>query len=180
MNNLKEVKHVVYEYKTMEVRSGDVVMLVDSYESFGYELISKTKNRLTNKTIMSLKRNKELKADVKLNTYEKEFNMILRNIQELEKEKHNSGVIFSLIFGIISVLILGGGMSLVLLNDNNLTYYLIGTLIGIIGIALIAINYPIFKMINKRKFVSIQPKIEERLDDLSNVVLEAHKYLAKS
>ena len=73
---------------------------------------------------------------------------------KLDKKVKQGPQIFALVFGIISALILGTGMSFamgVIGNGSPLTMA-IGIVIGLIGIAGACVNYPIYKkMLQKGK-----------------------------
>ena len=83
----------------------------------------------------------------------------VKALKKLDAKAKNPAMIFALIFGIASSLILGTGMSLcmgVIGAGTNLTMTL-GILIGCVGILGAAINYPIYKKIltnGKNKYAS--------------------------
>lgn len=75
-------------------------------------------------------------------------------LQKLDKKVKNTPLIFSLSFGIIGALILGIGLCLCLdvFELKSQSYFICGIIIGIIGILIVSINYPIYKRwLNSRK-----------------------------
>lgn len=75
----------------------------------------------------------------------------LDELRELDKKVKKPANIFSIIFGSISAIIMGSGMSLVM-TDIGTTLgmsntMVIGIIIGIVGLALAIINYPVYKAI---------------------------------
>ncbi len=80
----------------------------------------------------------------------------LDELRELDAKVKRPVNVFSYVFGSISAIIMGAGMSLVMTDigktvgiANNMTY---GVIIGIVGLAFAIINYPIHKgMMNSRK-----------------------------
>ncbi len=80
----------------------------------------------------------------------------LDELRELDKKVKRPANVFAYIFGSISAIIMGGGMSLVMTDlgttldiPDAFTY---GIIIGIIGLSMAVINYPIYKVIlNNRK-----------------------------
>ena len=73
---------------------------------------------------------------------------------KLDKKVKQGPQIFALVFGIISALILGTGMSFAMgvIGDNSLTTMIVGIAIGLIGIFGVSINYFIYKkLLNKGK-----------------------------
>lgn len=77
-------------------------------------------------------------------------------LKELDAKVKRPANVFAYIFGIISVIIMGCGMSLVM-TDIGTTLGMTdtmapGIIIGIAGLALTIINYPIYKgILNSRK-----------------------------
>ena len=74
----------------------------------------------------------------------------LDTLRELDKKVKNPALIFALVFGIIGSLILGTGMCLAMkiIGDDMV----LGILIGIVGIAMVSVNYFIYgKILASRK-----------------------------
>lgn len=63
---------------------------------------------------------------------------IFGTINNLQRAKTLGASVFSYIFGCIAALLLGGGMSLIMLNQNNFAAFVGGIALGIAGIALCA------------------------------------------
>ena len=80
----------------------------------------------------------------------------LDKLKELDRKVKRPATVFAYIFGSISAIIMGGGMSLVMTDiaetvgiQNPMLY---GIIIGIVGMFMAAINYPIYKgILNSRK-----------------------------
>lgn len=72
----------------------------------------------------------------------------LSELKALDKKVKNPARIFAYIFGVIGCLILGTGMCLAMKVIGNTTLLMIvGIIIGLIGITLVSITYPIYKRI---------------------------------
>lgn len=79
-------------------------------------------------------------------------------LKKLDKKAKRPAMIFAYTFGIIMALVLGTGMcfSLKIFGDST-TYFIVGIIVGIIGIIGVSINYPIFKKMlekSKKKYAS--------------------------
>ena len=114
---------------------------------------------MNNKELNDIKRIKE--------EYEKKDNNIVDEIKKLDKKAKLPSIIFGFTFGIISSLIMGFGMSIIfkaILPDMQI----LGYILAVLGIILVSINYPIYKIINNKGKLKYQDKIIE----LSNIVLE--------
>ena len=97
----------------------------------------------------------------------------LDELRELDKKVKRPASVFAYIFGTISAIIMGSGMSLVMTDIGEtigltMDPMLPGILIGVAGMLLAIINYPIYKGIlnvRKKKYSS---KILELSDKLMN------------
>ena len=75
-------------------------------------------------------------------------------LKKLDRLAKRNAEIFALVFGIISSLVMGTGMSFAMgvIGGNTVTSIIIGIFIGLVGIAGISVNYPIYKiLLNKGK-----------------------------
>ncbi len=114
---------------------------------------------------------------------QEELKRIRQKYQPKEKDKMeqlrrlDAGVtakaqVVSLVLGVIGVLIMGGGMSLVMtsLPDtfgmSEAMGLAIGILIGIIGIAMVISAYPVYNSIIKKERERIAPEILRLTDEL--------------
>ena len=73
-------------------------------------------------------------------------------LRKLDKRAKLPSEIFTYSFGIASALIMGTGMclSMKVIGSGTTGSMVIGSLIGIIGLVLMGINYPIYKKIRER------------------------------
>ncbi len=73
-------------------------------------------------------------------------------LKKLDKKAKQPSIIFSLVFGIISALILGVGMCLAMgeIGGGTTAMFIIGIVVGIVGIFGCAINYQIFKILRAK------------------------------
>lgn len=78
----------------------------------------------------------------------------------------------SLVFGVIGTLLLGSGMSLAMteigavIGLGDQMAMLVGILIGIVGIALVSLAYPVYNAIVKKERKRIAPEILRLTDEL--------------
>lgn len=89
----------------------------------------------------------------------------LEQIRELDKKTEQPGTIAALILGIIGTLIFGTGMSCIMEWADN--YFVLGIIIGIIGMLLACAAYPVFAFITKRQRKKIAPVILKLTEDIS-------------
>ena len=84
---------------------------------------------------------------------------------------------FAWIFGIIAALILGGGMSLVMLREGSAAAMAGGILLGVLGIALCAVNYFLYKKLATKKTKALLPVIDETEEALANLLEKGNDLL---
>ncbi len=96
----------------------------------------------------------------------------MERLLRLDREVTKKGRAVSLILGILGVLIMGTGMSLAMtelsaiLGSHSDKAMLIGVLVGIVGVVLVALAYPIYTAITKKERERIAPEIIKLTDEL--------------
>lgn len=85
-----------------------------------------------------------------VNKYSNKDTTKVQALRRLDNKAKLPSIIFTYTFGIIAALIMGVGMCMAMkvIGDSTLTF-VFGIIIGIIGIFLAGINYPIFRKIEK-------------------------------
>lgn len=88
----------------------------------------------------------------------------LEQLRKLDASVHKSASVVSITVGIIGALILGFGMSCVLVWAEKM--FAAGIVIGIIGIVISVFAYPSYTIISKKKRKEIAPLILKLTDEL--------------
>ena len=101
-----------------------------------------------------------------LNKYTEKKSTKLEELRELDKKASKPATLFSAIFGTIGSLVLGFGMC-VAMEVILAGYMWIGIIVGLVGILMVSINYPIYK-INLKKG---KAKYADKITELSNELL---------
>lgn len=93
-------------------------------------------------------------------------------LKELDKKVKRPANVFAYIFGSISAIIMGSGMSLVMTDIGTAlgleSTMLPGIIIGIVGILMAIVNYPIYKSI----LASRRKKYADKIISLSNKIMK--------
>lgn len=89
----------------------------------------------------------------------------LEQIRELDRKAERPGTIASLCIGIIGTLLLGIGMSLVMVWGENL--FILGVVVGIIGILIASAAYPAYLYVTKKQRDKIAPIILKLTEEIS-------------
>ena len=90
----------------------------------------------------------------------------LDELKSLDKEARRGATVFAYVFGSVGALVLGLGMCIamqVILAD----LMALGIVIGLIGIAMISVNYSIYQ----KMLASSKRKYKDRIEKLSNELL---------
>lgn len=88
----------------------------------------------------------------------------MEQLIRLDKQAEQPGTIASIAAGVLGLLVLGAGMSCVLVWGSNLSVLVAGIVIGVLGMALTGVAYPIYKRITEKE----RAKIAEQIIALSN------------
>lgn len=105
---------------------------------------------------------------------EKKEKSSFERLKELDSAVDRRAGIWALAVGIIGTLIMGTGMSMALTNlfpALGVLNMVIGTAVGVVGIAICALAYPLYRFIQKRERARVAPEIlrisEELLEENS-------------
>ena len=120
----------------------------------------------------SAKEQEEIKAIRKKYAAPEETEDKMAQLRRLDAGVTQKAQAVSLVFGVIGALILGMGMSLAMTDIGRMVgllggmAMLVGILIGIVGIVLISVAYPIYNRIIKKEREKIAPEIIRLTDEL--------------
>lgn len=173
---MQEKDFVSYEYRTKTVKAKDQTRAMDLYEAFGWEITATTPTAIDGVTL-SLKRDRKQKHKQELTKLERQAEDVMHTINGLERSKTMGASIFAYIFGCIAALILGGGMCLTMLIENNIPAFVGGIVLGIIGIALCSVNYLIYTKIAAKKTKQVLPVIDQTEENLANLLEKGNDLL---
>ena len=168
---------VTYEYMAKTGKAEESARLADLYEAFGWEIVSSAPSALSSVTL-SLRRDKKLKHRAELRRLQGQAENVLQTIKRMNGAKTFGARVFSCIFGIIAALVLGGGMCLVMLNAGGAAGFAGGIVLGVAGIVLCCVNYPLYKKISQKNTARLMPVIEENEEKLSNLLEQGNDLLS--
>jgi len=91
-------------------------------------------------------------------------------LKELDRKVKRPANVFAYIFGSIGAIVMGSGMSLVMTDIGSMIHLenemFLGIIIGIIGLIMVIINYPIYKKILDSRRAKYADKIIALSDEL--------------
>ena len=129
-------------------------------------------NKETFKLTYSAKEQEEIKAIRKKYAVPEQTEDKMAQLRRLDATVTQKATVVSLVFGVIGTLLLGMGMSLAMTDIGRMIGFaeemamLIGVLIGIVGIVLVCVAYPIYNGIVKAERKKIAPQIIRLTDEL--------------
>lgn len=68
-----------------------------------------------------------------------------------KKEPINWGIVLTFIVGIIGSLIMGFGMSKIMVGETTQTDWLVGLITGVVGLIICVLNYPVYSYIKSNE-----------------------------
>lgn len=88
----------------------------------------------------------------------------MEQLRRLDKSVTKPGTVISLIAGIVSVLVMGAGMSMCMVGGS--VFFVPGIIVGVVGILGIIAAYPLYNAITKRRREKLAPEIIRLSDEL--------------
>ena len=88
----------------------------------------------------------------------------MENLRKLDQSVYKKATIYPLISGIVGVLVMGIGMCCTMVWEDKM--FIPGVIIGLIGIILVSLAYPVYNRILKSERKKIAPEIIRLTDEL--------------
>ena len=83
----------------------------------------------------------------------------LEQLKKLDKSAEHPGTVVSIAVGTIGTLIMGVGMCCTMVWNTSVVVFVAGIIIGILGMAIAGVAYPIYKSITKKQRAKIAEQI---------------------
>lgn len=87
-------------------------------------------------------------------------------LRKLDQRVHLFATMLALMVGLSGTLMLGAGLSLVLVEEYN--RFALGVIIGVIGIIIIALANPVYLVVLEKRRKKVAPKIIKLADEILN------------
>lgn len=88
----------------------------------------------------------------------------METLRKLDQSAEKKGTMCSVMIGTIGTLLLGIGMSITMTGAT--AYFILGIIIGLVGIAVLVPAYPIFKKVTEAQRKKIAPQILALTEEL--------------
>lgn len=89
----------------------------------------------------------------------------METLRRLDRDAEKPGMIISLVLGITGSLLLGLGMCCTMVWGKS--FFVLGIIVGILGIAILSVAYPAYKKITKKQREKIAEQILTLSEELS-------------
>ena len=91
----------------------------------------------------------------------------MEQLIRLDKEAERPGTIASIIIGVLGALILGAGMSCVLVWNSSIELFIAGIVVGILGMVVAGFAYPVYKKVTEKERAKVADQILALSKELS-------------
>lgn len=110
----------------------------------------------------SAKEQKELEA-IRAK-YQPKTESKMDQLRRLDASASRPGTIVALVLGIVGMLVLGSGMSLIFLCEDD--WFFVGLVLGLVGMFGVCIAYPVYQKITQKQRARLAPEILRLTDEI--------------
>ena len=89
----------------------------------------------------------------------------MERLYALDRSVTRKPTAFSIALGVIGTLIMGGGMSMVMVGPLSL--FIVGIIVGMVGMIPIALAYPVYAYVLKKEKERVAPEILRLIEEVS-------------
>lgn len=176
----EQKKYVGYEYKEIVADNSIVSLLLDGYESFGWEVNdslpdSSMGGKLgSSRTLIRLKRDRKILNKAELTRLQRNFEACVSEIQTLEGRKTSAASAYSIILGVIGTAFMAGSTFAVTAQTSH---YVLCILLAIPGFLGWIFPYFLYKKIVGKQTEKITPLIEVKYDEIYEICEKGNRLL---
>ena len=87
-------------------------------------------------------------------------------LRKMDKEAEKPGMVASLVLGIMGSLLLGVGMCCTMIWNTSLSIFVVGIIVGIIGMLIMAVAYPVYTKVTKKQREKIADRVLTLTEEL--------------
>lgn len=170
----RQKSFVGYEYKEVTAEGSMASLLLDGYESFGWELDENLSAESRKGKTIRLKRNRKIINKMELTRLQRNFEACVGEIQTLEKNKTSKATIYAIICGIMGTAFMAGSTFAVTAQPRHIILCIILAVPGLIGWIL---PYFLYKRIVWKQTEKMSLLIEEKYDEIYEICEKGSKLL---
>lgn len=170
----KQKSFVGYEYKEIAADGSMTSLLLDGYESFGWELDENFTIDSRGGKVIRLKRNRKILNKMELTRLQRNFEACVNEIQTMEKNKTSKATVYALVCGIIGTAFMAGSTFAVTAQSPHIVLCIILAVPGLIGWIL---PYLLYKKTVGKETEKMTLLIEEKYDEIYEICEKGNKLL---
>ena len=91
----------------------------------------------------------------------------MEQLKKLDKSAEKPGTIVAMVFGVIGSLIMGTGMCCTMVWNTSLAVFVVGIVIGLIGMAVVGVAYPLYVSITKKQRAKIADQVLKLSEEIN-------------
>lgn len=174
-------KYVGYEYKEVVADSSMTALLLDGYESFGWEVYEsmaqsemRGKAGISQKTLIRIKRDRKILNKMELTRLQRNFEACVAEIQTLERRKTSAAAAYAIILGVIGTAFMAGSTFAVTAQPPHVILCIILAVPGFLGWVF---PYFLYRKIQEKKTEKMIPLIEAKYDEIYELCEKGSKLL---
>ena len=91
----------------------------------------------------------------------------MEQLRKLDKDAEKPGTIVGIVLGVIGSLIMGTGMCCTMVWNTSLAVFVAGVVIGLVGMAIAGVAYPLYVGITKKQRAKIADQVLKLTEEIS-------------
>ena len=91
----------------------------------------------------------------------------MEQLKKLDKSAEKPGTIVAMVFGVIGSLVMGTGMCCTMVWNTSLAVFVVGIVIGLIGMAVAGVAYPLYVSITKKQRAKIADQVLKLSEEIN-------------
>ncbi len=178
----KERKNYVgYEYKEVTADHRMTALLMDGYESFGWEINGSLPESTAGgrfgsrtKTVLRLKRDRKIVNKAELTRLQRNFEACVSEIETLERRKTSAATDYALILGVIGTAFMAGSVFAVTAQPPH---YILSILLAVPAVLGWIMPYFLYRKAAGKQTEKITPLIEAKYDEIYEICEKGNRLL---
>ncbi|MCM1182592.1 MAG: hypothetical protein NC337_04365 [Roseburia sp.] len=175
----RQKNFIGYEYKELAADSDRVSLLLDGYESFGWEIDGNLQEERRGadagrKVVVHLKRNRKLVNKAELTRLQRNFESCVSEIDALERSKTAAAAMYAIVFGIVGTAFMAASTFAVTAQPPH---YILCILLAIPGFVGWICPYFLYNRKVRKQTERLTPLIEKKYDEIYEICEKGSKLL---
>lgn len=173
--------YIGYEYKEIEGDGSMISLLLDGYESFGWEVNESLPGSGmggrpggNQRAVIRLRRDRKILNKAELTRLQRNFEACVVEIQMLEQRKTSGAAAYALILGVIGTAFMAGSVFAVTAQPPS---YILSILLAVPGFLGWIFPYFLYRRIIEKQTEKITPLIETKYDEIYEICEKGNKLL---